>query len=189
MIQLHATYSKEEISAAFQQEYGAVTTFFSEIEENLFFAAPVDVWSPAENLTHLIQSCKPIIMALNMPKIMLRTSFGKPKRTSQSWATVKDNYVNKALAGGGVAGGPFLPKMTEASAMEREKILSRWQGQEAKLMNALSKWSDLNLDNYRLPHPLLGKLNVREMLFFTLYHNLHHVNDVQRLLNIEESRW
>jgi hypothetical protein len=31
-----------------------------------------------------------------------------------------------------------------------------------------------------MPHPLLGKLTVREMLLFTLYHNLHHVQNVAR---------
>jgi hypothetical protein len=31
-----------------------------------------------------------------------------------------------------------------------------------------------------LPHPLLGKLTVREMLFFTLYHQRHHVAVVER---------
>jgi hypothetical protein len=31
---------------------------------------------------------------------------------------------------------------------------------------------------YRLPHPLLGKLTVREMLFFTVYHNAHHLDQV-----------
>jgi len=37
-----------------------------------------------------------------------------------------------------------------------------------------------SLDKFMLPHPLLGKLAVREMLFFTMYHNLHHVNNVRR---------
>jgi hypothetical protein len=36
-------------------------------------------------------------------------------------------------------------------------------------------WSEDDLDNHRLPHPLLGKLTVREMLFFTLYHIQHHM--------------
>ena len=35
-------------------------------------------------------------------------------------------------------------------------------------------WSERALDRYRLPHPLLGRLTVREMLLFTLYHSVHH---------------
>ncbi|MEO8501391.1 MAG: hypothetical protein ABI565_10790 [Vicinamibacteria bacterium] len=30
------------------------------------------------------------------------------------------------------------------------------------------------LDSTRLPHPILGRLSVREMAFFTLYHLRHH---------------
>jgi hypothetical protein len=38
----------------------------------------------------------------------------------------------------------------------------------------MERWSEAELDAYRLPHPLLGRLSVREMMFFTLLHNRHH---------------
>ena len=47
----------------------------------------------------------------------------------------------------------------------------------------LRNWRDTDLDKYFLPHPLLGKLTIREMLFFTLYHDRHHVNNVRKLLD------
>ena len=37
-----------------------------------------------------------------------------------------------------------------------------------------------DLDAVLLPHPLLGKLTVREMLFFTVYHVQHHRALVER---------
>jgi hypothetical protein len=43
-------------------------------------------------------------------------------------------------------------------------------------------WSEIDLDRYRLPHPLLGKLTVREMLFFTLQHLAHHASKVEARL-------
>jgi hypothetical protein len=42
------------------------------------------------------------------------------------------------------------------------------------LARALEHWTEMDLDRCRLPHPLLGKITVREMLFFTLYHYEHH---------------
>jgi len=33
-----------------------------------------------------------------------------------------------------------------------------------------------SVDQYQLPHPVLGKLTIREMLFFTIYHNLRHAS-------------
>lgn len=43
------------------------------------------------------------------------------------------------------------------------------------LRGALEQWSEADLDRVRMPHPILGPLTVREMLFFTLYHDGHHV--------------
>jgi hypothetical protein len=46
----------------------------------------------------------------------------------------------------------------------------------------LHRSSQSALDRWRLPHPLLGRLTVREMLFFTLCHNRHHLEGVRRKL-------
>ncbi len=51
-------------------------------------------------------------------------------------------------------------------------------GTVSGLVGKIPGWSEAALDRYRLPHPLLGKLTVREMLFFTLYHNAHHLDQV-----------
>ena len=48
------------------------------------------------------------------------------------------------------------------------------------LVTAVGKWRERDLDKYRLPHPVLGKISVREMLFFTHYHDLHHLEIVRR---------
>lgn len=32
------------------------------------------------------------------------------------------------------------------------------------------------LDQYELTDPILGKLTIRELLCFTIYHNLRHAN-------------
>lgn len=48
------------------------------------------------------------------------------------------------------------------------------------LVEALRKWNEKSLDKLRLPHPLLGKLTVREMTFFTLYHDRHHLRSVRQ---------
>lgn len=189
MIQLGQPYTKQEIVAAFDVEFTAVHTFFAGIDETQFLAAPTGVWSPAENLVHLIKSCAPVIMALHIPRTALRIRFGWVKHELRTLAQVRHTYVHEALANGGQAGGPFLPEVLEPLAGAQARILAKWQEKGVELQAALEKWSDKALDQYLLPHPLLGKMTVREILFFTLYHNLHHVNDVQRLLNQPESEW
>jgi hypothetical protein len=36
------------------------------------------------------------------------------------------------------------------------------------LTDAIGRWHEDDLDRYRLPHPLLGKLTVREMLLVSV---------------------
>ena len=47
-----------------------------------------------------------------------------------------------------------------------------------KLSKQIDHYSEQDLDKYILPHPLLGKLTMREMMYFTIYHVQHH----QRLI-------
>lgn len=189
MTQLGSPYSNQEITDALAAECDTVYIFFKDIPDDAFFAAPPDVWSPADNLVHLIKSCSPVITALKLPKLMIQARFGKPKHASRSLTEIRSVYVNMALTGRLVAPGAYIPLVKEETDAEKQRILSKWQEKGSKLASAISKWSENDLDNYVLPHPLLGNLTVREMLFFTLYHNMHHVNDVRRLLNYSESEW
>jgi len=50
------------------------------------------------------------------------------------------------------------------------------------LFSKLDKFTENELDRYILPHPLLGKLTLREMLFFTIYHIEHHEKLIKRNL-------
>jgi len=45
-----------------------------------------------------------------------------------------------------------------------------------KLIIAIEKKStDTQLDQYIAPHPLLGKITLRELGYFTIYHTQHHL--------------
>jgi len=50
------------------------------------------------------------------------------------------------------------------------------------LFSKLDKFTENELDRYILPHLLLGKLTLREMLFFTIYHIEHHEKLIKRNL-------
>lgn len=42
--------------------------------------------------------------------------------------------------------------------------------------------SDEILDTYQIPHPIIGLISVREMIYFTLYHYKHHLKAINKLL-------
>ncbi len=68
----------------------------------------------------------------------------------------------------------------EAAERTRSRVLSGWSRAGEALVAKTRGWNEASLDKYRMPpHPLLGKLTVREMLLFTLYHDRHHLESVR----------
>jgi hypothetical protein len=139
------------------------------------FLAPLgDAWSPADNVRHLTKSVRPVAMALRIPRLMLRLRFGRAQAPSRTYGALVEVYRGKLAAGGQAGSYAPSPLGAEGDAeAARTRILAQHD-------QACAKWSEDALDRYRLPHPLLGNLTVREMLFFTVYHNQHHVDVVRR---------
>ena len=50
-----------------------------------------------------------------------------------------------------------------------------------RLISKMERWKDVDLDRYLLPHPLLGKITLREMLYFTTFHIQHHQQTIENL--------
>lgn len=148
-----------------------------------FFAKLGEAWSPAENVRHLVKSIRPVTKALGMPRLVLRFMFGKPRRASMTFDELRERY-QQLLDEGGKA-GRFTPSPREEHDLEsrRTEILAQHEAVNRALHAAIARWSDPALDRYQLPHPLLGKLTIREMLYFTMYHQLHHINVVKRRRN------
>lgn len=189
MIHLGNPFSKEEILTAFEAESAAVADFFQSISQDAFFDAPQGIWSPADNLVHLIKSVSPICRALGVPKTMIRLRFGKAKHASRSYVEVQDAYRVYVDSGKAISTADYEPEAGEKTQAERERIFAKWEQKNESLAAGLAGWSEADLDFYQLPHPLIGNLTMREMLLFTLYHNMHHVNDVSRLLDRPEVEW
>jgi hypothetical protein len=127
---------------------------------------------------HLIKAVKPIVLALKLPKITLQAMFGKPEKTSMGYDEICRIYRD-AIANGAKASGRYLPNQeTPVVDLENKKrrLLEEWSKANHDLLSAAQKWSEDELDGYLLPHPLIGKLTIREMIFFTIYHNLRHAS-------------
>lgn len=141
--------------------------------------APEGKWTAIQQLDHIIRSVSPVNMAMGLPKFILKWRFGTANRPSRTYEQLVEKYQRKLLEGGR-ASARFTPP---AIAADQQKILSK---KLEKLVKALclktNGWSEEDLDRYILPHPLLGKLTIREMLYFTAHHVLHHLEAVNRNL-------
>lgn len=118
-------------------------------------------------------------MGLSFPVFVRRLLFGKPKSTSRGYDKLVNDYLS-VLNTGGKASGIFIPKAVKFS--DREALLKKLQATISKVNKSLSKYTEEELDDSRLPHPLLGKLTLREMMLFTIYHVEHHHKLVKKYL-------
>ncbi len=147
-----------------------------------YHARPGEGWSPHDHLRHLVRSTRAVSRGLALPRIAVRLMFGRARAPSLPYAALRDRY-RAALAAGGKATGAYVPPAeTEADPeRSRARAVSRWTAAGEELVAAMGRWDEGALDRLRLPHPLIGKLTVREMLFFTLYHDRHHLDAMRRL--------
>ncbi|MBL7873548.1 MAG: DinB family protein [Cyclobacteriaceae bacterium] len=150
----------------------AFVQFVNKQSETQFIATPNDKWSIGQNVEHLIRSLSPVNLALLLPGFVLRFQFGKPNRQPRTYTELVNRYHEK-LQAGGRASARFVPPPVLWN--EKEKKLAAFVHQTDIMNKRVNSWSEAQLDNYLLPHPLLGKLTVREMLFFSGYHIEHHL--------------
>jgi hypothetical protein len=167
---------KSQIISALNEKVDAFNNYIAPLTKEQFEATPNGKWSAGQNLDHLIRAIKPLQPAYGLPKFALRIMFGKTNRPSRTYDELVAKYKTK-LAAGGRAGGPFIPPFIGFE--KKDELIKKYAAQKQKLIVKIAKQSEKDLDAYILPHPLLGKLTLREMLYFTIHHNEHHLELVK----------
>jgi DinB superfamily len=175
-----AQLSRQRIVAELHAVHQSGVAYWSGFELGAFFAPIGAHWSPADHVRHLTKSMAPLSAALRLPRVIVRIAFGGGANHSRSQLEISSTY-DRALAAGGTA-GRFTPSVDGAVPDQdrRHAIMEHHGATVVALARALERWPDSSLDTHRLPHPLLGKLTVREMMLFTLIHNQHHVDVAER---------
>jgi DinB superfamily len=174
--------TKEEIIKQMRLATEEFTNFTSQIDAVPFFRQPKEKWSIAQNTDHLTISANTTRLAFGLPKFILRLYTGKPNRPSRSYDELVNKYKLK-LQQGGRASGRFIPKIFPPEA-GKENLLRSFSTSMTKLIDGIEKnWTDPLLDQYIAPHPLLGKITLRELGYFTIYHTQHHLAIVKERLS------
>jgi len=172
-----------EIRGAAQRLHAEIVPFLASIPTEIFFAPQGQSWSPAWHVRHLTKANFPVARALRLPKLVPRLLFGGASAPSRSFEKLREDYRARLAAGG--QAGRFAPSdkpLPPDLVAWRQEIAAVYGKSVSDWTSASERWSEKDLDRVRLPHPLLGKLTVREMLFFTLYHSAHHMAIVARRL-------
>ncbi len=163
--------TKPDIIRELHVRHERFTDHVTALDERSFLFSYNGKWTAGQQLEHIHRSVKPLVLALRLPTFALRLAFGTANRPSRDYDALVAKYHAK-LNAGGAASGRFVPPPVAYS--DRERLRQETLATVQAVCKALDSFTEEDLERYILPHPLLGKLTIREMMYFTAYHVDHH---------------
>ena len=149
--------------------------FISSIEpldKEVFAFSWKNKWTPGQQLVHIRKSIDPVNLAFWLPRFVLKYQFGLTNRPSRSYEDLVARYLRALGNNKAVAPKRFEPQPILFSS--REKEFKAYRKSVKRLVSVAQKCTEEELDKFVIPHPLIGKLTLRELLFFCIYHVQHH---------------
>lgn len=172
------TFDKQQIVQLLQEKHESFSASIMSLSPEQLMKSDDGKWNAAQLMDHIIKSVSPVKLAFSLPLFVLKLVFGKANRPSRSYDGLVAKYQGK-LQAGGKAPKRFWPK--DSLATDRQATVLRQN--VIALCNHVQGLAEAQLDLYILPHPLLGKITLREMLYFTIYHVQHHQQQVSANLH------
>jgi len=168
--------TKAALRAALAEVFDEAASFAGGLTPEAFEAAPNGKWATGTQLAHLSMGMRPVRFAMNLPAFVPQLLFGRPKRPSNPALWVIDTY-REALARGGKSPAAYEPKPVPAS--RQQQTVADYRREADRFLQAVDRQEEASLDTRQLPHPLIGKLTLREMLSFCVYHTRHHIDSMR----------
>jgi hypothetical protein len=171
--------NKETIKKELTEKHKEFVDYIDSLSDNDFLNTKNNQkWSAGQHLEHIYLSVRPVNLALLLPKIFMRLFFGKPSNI-RTYEQLVNDYQN-VLKNGGKAGTLYIPKSVSIS--KKQNLINNLTKLVVALNRKIDKISEEDLDKHILPHPLIGKTTIREMLYFTIYHVQHHQKAIKENL-------
>lgn len=167
---------QQELIAVFVRNHLETVQYIDGLSDKQFSYRYQQKWTAGEHLQHILLTILPFPRVLSS-KQFIRDTFGTIDRAAWDYDTVLQNYAQTSLK----APEAFLPK-DEVRYDQKATIIAGIQQQLNAINDLLKQYSEEELDTLVLPHPLLGKLTIREMLYLMSYHPLHHQWQIARAL-------
>ncbi|QNM86158.1 DinB family protein [Polaribacter pectinis] len=164
---------KEEIIGLLEEKHKVLFNWLENQPKDIWEKGPDGKWTTGQHIQHLVDSLQALNNALSYPRFFLKYKFGTCNRDTRSYEVVAKKYQNKLLENSDRA-RVFNQKLKKPTLKERERLLTRLQIQNKKLQYKTKKISDINLDTLLIPHPLMGKMTIREIIMWTAHHTEHH---------------
>ncbi|MDJ1472768.1 DinB family protein [Xanthocytophaga flava] len=168
-------YTFSEIKIALSGSLAKVEQFIQTVSPATLHAKPTAKWSIAEELFHLISSDMGSAQAFSQSASTLRET----RHSLRNYNEIVAEYREKYAMGGIVIPTHLVPD-EETHNRQQMQFLDDFSRAASTLQQSLSTWTEDILDLFTVwKHPLLGPVTAREMLFFTIFHNRHHLASMQ----------
>ncbi|MFK7832687.1 MAG: DinB family protein [Winogradskyella sp.] len=170
---------KDDIADLIEAKHVELIAWLEHQTAESWTQGPANKWTAGQQALHLLQSIVPLNNALSMPKFLLRFKFGRANRPSKTYDDLVKRYHERLLEKKGETfKGSRNMKIPPLS--DKQYILNRLQTEHKKLQYKTKRISDRNLDLLVLPHPLMGKMPIREIIMWTTCHVDHHTEILKR---------
>ncbi|WP_335975190.1 DinB family protein [Gaetbulibacter jejuensis] len=169
---------KESIAELLESNHQILIDVLSSQDDEKWQQGPEGKWTSGQQALHLLQSIKPLNDALSLPKFIIKYRFGTANRAVRDYAIVVNRYQERLQESKGIVYSPSK-NMKVPLLKDKNYILNRLQVENKKLQYKTRKLSDKHLDTLILPHPLMGKMPLREIIMWTAYHVEHHTKQLQ----------
>ncbi len=166
---------KETIIDLLEEKHQQLFNWLENQTEDSFQKGPEGKWTTGQHIVHLVDSIKQVNKALSIPKFLLKYKFGVANREVRSYNEVTERYQNK-LSENQDRAREFNIAVTTPTKKRFQQLLSTLQIQNKKLQYKTKRCKNNDLDTLILPHPLMGKMPIREIIMWTAYHTEHHTN-------------
>lgn len=169
---------KDEIADLLEEKYHTLLSFLEVQDNEKWTKGPAGKWTTGQQALHLLQSIKPLNDVLSLPRFWYKFAFGTNHRDIHVYDTVVEDY-QRTLKDHKDYIFKASKNMKAPKLKDKTYILNRIQVESKKLQYKTRRISDKNLDTLVLPHPLMGKMPIREILMWTAYHVEHHTKQLQ----------
>jgi DinB superfamily len=164
----------EEICLLLKQNESALIDLYKISGQVFWHTQPQGKWKASQHLVHLVQSTAPLVKALGYPSFVLKWKFGTSNRPSRIYDEVISRYHQKLSQAGDVV-SPFSKNMPDPEYQDAPQWFAEFTTLNDKLIKKSKKLDETKLDKLLLPHPLMGKMTLREILMWNAYHTEHHL--------------
>lgn len=171
--------NQQELITHLRQNHSDFAAFLTALSADEFCYQKGAKWSAGQQLLHINLTLKPVVFAFRLPTWILGWKFGKANRPSKTYQELVAKYQHKLITAGAVSKA-YTPGPVPFE--HREQLIKEMEVWVQKLSRQVVSLSREQLQRYILPHPLLGKITLQEMVYFSTYHVQHHLQLVQEQL-------